>query len=104
MLAEWTIRDQLRRLQSLEAVLCDKLGPRIHLDSFVASDKEEEDVGLMPYSSSMPRTSSKQAHVLGEYLVQCIKHSQDCIFNLQRSPRRNRLFIAKGERGGPKGI
>ncbi len=68
MLVEWTICNQLCELQSLEVVICSKLGPRIHLDSFVGSDKEEEE-GLMPYSSNMPRTSSKQAHVLGEYLV-----------------------------------
>jgi hypothetical protein len=67
----------------LEAVICDKLGPRIHLNNFVGSYKEEEEEeSLMPYSSNMPIISSKQAHVLGEFLVQCIKHWQDYISNL----------------------
>jgi hypothetical protein len=68
VLVEWTICNQLRRLQSLEAILCDKFGPKIHLDSFVGLDKEEEE-GFMPYSSSMLRTSSKQMPILGKFLV-----------------------------------
>jgi hypothetical protein len=40
----------------LEAILCGKLGLGIHLDSFVGSDKEEEEEeGLMPYSFNMPK-------------------------------------------------
>ncbi len=38
----------------------------------------------MPYSSSMLRISSKQMPILGKFLVQCIKHQQDYIYNLQK--------------------
>jgi hypothetical protein len=54
--------------------MCGKIGPRIHLDSFVGSNKEEEEEGLMPYSSNKPKALSKQVLVLRESLVQCIKH------------------------------
>jgi hypothetical protein len=53
----------------LEAVTCGKLGPIIHLDNFLDLEKEEEEEGFMPYSSSMPIISSKQAPILGEFLV-----------------------------------
>ncbi len=49
-----------------------------------SNKEEEEEEGFMPYSSNMPKTSSKQVLVLGESLVKCIKHWQDYIFNLQK--------------------
>jgi len=65
MLVEWTMWGQLYRLQSLEAALCGKLGPRVDLDSFVDLDKEEEEEGLIPYSN-MPKALNKQVIVLKE--------------------------------------
>jgi hypothetical protein len=85
MLAKWTIRDQLYKLQSLEVILCDKLRHGIHLDSFVGLNKEEEEEeGLMPYSSSMPIVSSKQMHVLGESLSSASSTGKITFFNLQK--------------------
>jgi hypothetical protein len=68
----------------LETVLCKKLGPGIHLDSFVGLDKEEDEEGFMPYTSSMPKASSKQVHVLGESLSYALNTGKIIFFNLQR--------------------
>jgi hypothetical protein len=50
--------------------LSNKLGLGLNLDSFVGLHMEEKEEGLMPYSFSMPKASSKQqVHVLEESMV-----------------------------------
>jgi hypothetical protein len=69
VLAEWTIHDQFCILQFLEATLSDKLGHVIDLDSFVNSNREEEEEGLMPTKNMLKAPNKQQVHALKDTKV-----------------------------------
>ncbi len=66
VLVEWTIHNQPHRLQSFEAILNGKLGHVVDLDSFVDSNREEEEEGLMPTNNMLKAPSKQQVHALRE--------------------------------------
>lgn len=84
VLAEWTIPNQLHRLQSFESILSDKLGPVVDLNSFVDSNREEKEKGLMPNNNMLKAPIKQQVHALKETRVQCIDNWQEYIFVIQR--------------------
>jgi hypothetical protein len=65
ILAKWTICNQLRRLQTLEAALCGKVGLVVDINNFVDSDREEEE-GSIPTNSTPKALSKQQVHVFRE--------------------------------------
>ncbi len=70
-------------------------------------NKEEEVEGFMPYTSSMPKASSKQVHVLGESLSYALNTSKIIFFNLQRDlPTLEEIVssLQKVKEEGPKGV